>query len=292
MNPPRKRQGAVYANSLDGESAHDDSGSETAETGTTVPRVQKKESKHVKIMKNLYGGGGGSISVSFGDDETIYDFPKTLLTKNFLYFRLALGTQSGEAKYAEGENQKVHFEDIDVKTFATLHKWVAIAADYLGLDHYQELEVFLNQGLALSILTDRRVLTQRVLDLVTSHEAFKSQLFRNTVVKAGVRPALQEHMLGLEDKKAGSSPGYGQKDGYEAWDAVLKHCRRLRARKRNIEYAADVLREITATLMAGGKRGQRLGGLENGALLYRDPLRDVYEEEPYSTGDVDHDFTM
>jgi hypothetical protein len=273
--------------------------------------------------RTLYGGGSGSISISFGDDDQIYDFPKALLTKNFLYFRLALRTQDGEAIYTEGERHQVHFEDIGVKTFATLHKWasdkatnncdhlpyhwvfadkkerevnhllqIAIAADYLGLDHFKELEKFLNQGFALSTLTDRRVVTQRVLDLIKTHQAFKSQLIWRTVVKAGVRPALQEHMLGLEENTAASAPRFGLREGYEAWDAVLKHCRKLRARRRNIEYAAAILNEITVTLMAGSLRGQRRGSGENGALLLRDPLRDVYKEEPYGMGEVEHDFTM
>jgi hypothetical protein len=270
----------------------------------------------------LYGGGGGSIAVSFGDDPNIYDFPKGLLTNNFLYFRLALRTQSGtgEAIYAEGERQQVHFEDIDIETFATIHRWVseravngynhdpyhwvwakeserevggllqvAMAADYLGLDHYEELMGWLNRGLALTILEDRRVVTQGVLDLVATHEAFKDKLFWRTLAKAGVRPALQQHMLALQERKAEDC---GHKKGYEEWEAILRHCRKLRARKRNVEYAAAVLEEVTATLTAGSLRGKRtdIGG--SGALVYCDPLREVHGNKPYCTGDVDHDFSM
>lgn len=80
--------------------------------------------------------------------------------------------------WTEGENLRVDFEDIEIQTFATLHKWVSdkatnqaeariyhwifakkeerevnhvlqvvIAADYLGLGHFREFEDYMNQCL-------------------------------------------------------------------------------------------------------------------------------------------------
>lgn len=273
--------------------------------------------------RSLYGGGNGSIAIRFGDDPDIYDFPKGLLTSYFLYFRLALRTHSdtGEAVFAEGDSQQVlHLEDVDIAAFATLHRWVsahatdgsnpmsffwiwaepaekdvghllrvAVAADYLGLDCFAELEEWLNQGFALSVLEDRRVVTQEVLDMIREHSAFRSGLLWRTIAKAGVRPALQEYVLALPD---GEGHGCGHKDGFVEWEKVLKYCRELRGRKGNAEYAAAVLEEITATLLAGSLRGQRTGLGGVGALVYRDPLREVYAEKPYQGGNVDYDFSM
>lgn len=60
---------------------------------------------------------------------------------------------------------------------------------------------------AFSLLHDRRVVTQEVLDLITDHCAFKSEVFWDTNTKAGVRPALQEHMLRLkQDEEYGAGP--------------------------------------------------------------------------------------
>lgn len=160
---------------------------------------------------------------------------------------------------------------------------VAVAADYLGLDHFAELEAWLNQGFALTVLMDRRKVTQSVLELVRGHDAFRSGLFWRTIIKAGVRPALQEHMLETCD-------GLHM---LAEWEKTLKHCRKLRRRRRNAEYAAAVLEEITATLMDGAQRGQQTGLGVDDALVYRDPLREVYELEIYrADGEAAYDFTL
>jgi hypothetical protein len=303
----------------------EDSGPDTEEV-SHPPR--KMPSNDTNILNTLYGSGGGTVAITFGADRsTTYDFPRGLLTAHFRYFRLALQTrpESREAVFAEGENSRVHLEGIDAGTFATLHRWVseratdgyyhhlfrwalssaedrdvthlldvAVAADYLGLEEWaRELEVWLNHGIAKTVLDDRRAVTQAVMDFVREHRAFRSGLFWATIVKAGVRPALQEKMLTTSRLFGGGEDGgkwVGHRDGIEEWLGVLEHCQRLRRRRRNVEYAAAVLEEVMGTMLAASLRGETVGGRRE-LLVYHDPMVEVFEERFVLTG-VDHDFII
>jgi hypothetical protein len=89
---------------------------------------------------------------------------------------------------------------------------ILIAADYLFLEGFDELEDLVNQGLALTLLIDGRHLDSEILDLLKSHPAFRSGLLWVTAVKAGVRPYMQKGVADMEDKTAANALGCGHMD--------------------------------------------------------------------------------
>ncbi|KAB5580199.1 hypothetical protein GE09DRAFT_1212651 [Coniochaeta sp. 2T2.1] len=127
----------------------------------------------------------------------------------------------------------VNMEHEDLDNLFTL----VIAADYLRMNIFADLEEKVAERVALTLLGDRRALSSAHINRLASYNAFRSKLLWEVVMESGVRPILQEHLIEEYDP---NNPHDGQ------WAEQLKHCQQLRA--VDLEYAHGVAQRISNTL--------------------------------------------
>ncbi|KAB5551101.1 hypothetical protein GE09DRAFT_1059600 [Coniochaeta sp. 2T2.1] len=261
-------------------STSDMSSAETPENGRS-PKCQKLKQQTADGQSDKHFEGP-VISIRFASDESDDNslvFPRSVLVDNFDYFRGALRDHNGQPAFVEGSKGQLHLQDIPAHIFARLIKYVlypqylqlneedwenmedenldnlftlVIAADYLGMNRFADLEEKIAERVALTLLGDRRALSSAHINRLASHNAFKSKLLWDVVVESGVRPILQEHLI----------EEYDSDNPYEkSWAEQLKHCQQLR--DDNIEYAHGVAQRIPNTLKLA-----KVGGYSDSLLRF------------------------
>ncbi len=74
-----------------------------------------------------------------------------------------------------------------------------------------------NQDVALTVPETRQDIIMEILELVRSHLAFQSDLVWRTLVKTGVRPALQHHLISTTDMNKTTAMGCAYRAGHDPW---------------------------------------------------------------------------
>lgn len=140
--------------------------------------------------------------------------------------------------YTQGKNAFAGCRTIDHFLDAVM------ASDYLALEKTGVFEKYVNQHLKGFLLRNRKELTAAHLHLVRNHPAFRSRAIWVTFARAGVRPFLQQYMLG-DDGRAMPSEDYLAQESLgplEEWRVTVGHFRRLFG--QNDFYLRSVGREV------------------------------------------------